>query len=68
MISAGRQNTCGITLDNDAYCWGRDNEGQFGDGATETLLVTRFQEDLVTGGVTSSATYLQHFIPFVLYL
>ena len=48
MISAGRQNTCGITLDNDAYCWGRDNEGQFGDGAGDSSHT--IPKDIVTGG------------------
>jgi alpha-tubulin suppressor-like RCC1 family protein len=34
-VSAGSfEHTCGVTLDNRAYCWGRNSEGQLGDGTT----------------------------------
>jgi alpha-tubulin suppressor-like RCC1 family protein len=33
-VSAGFQFTCGVTLDNLAYCWGRNFEGQIGSGTT----------------------------------
>jgi hypothetical protein len=31
-VSAGGQHVCGIAVGGDAYCWGRDLEGQLGDG------------------------------------
>src|SRR3712207_1155025 len=31
-VSGGSEHTCGVTSDNRAYCWGRNNEGQLGDG------------------------------------
>jgi alpha-tubulin suppressor-like RCC1 family protein len=33
-VSAGEDHTCGVTADNFAYCWGRNEEGQLGDGST----------------------------------
>jgi alpha-tubulin suppressor-like RCC1 family protein len=39
-VSAGRYHTCGVTTDNRAYCWGRNSEGQLGNG-TATIPATR---------------------------
>jgi serine/threonine-protein kinase len=35
-ISVGKSvdHTCAVTPDPVAYCWGRNNEGQLGDGTT----------------------------------
>ncbi|MGV3711111.1 MAG: RCC1 domain-containing protein [Gemmatimonas sp.] len=33
-LSSGANYTCGITLANDAYCWGQNTMGQLGDGTT----------------------------------
>ena len=49
-VSAGSGHyyfTCGITTDNRAYCWGRNNFGQLGDG-TETPR--RVRPSPVAGG------------------
>jgi alpha-tubulin suppressor-like RCC1 family protein len=33
-VSAGREHSCGVTLDNRAWCWGGNQRGQLGDGTT----------------------------------
>jgi hypothetical protein len=33
-ISAGNGHTCGVTNDNQVYCWGSNVNGQLGDGTT----------------------------------
>lgn len=33
-LSSGRFHTCGITVEGDTYCWGRDFYGQLGAGST----------------------------------
>jgi len=32
-VSAGQDQTCGVTTDNKAYCWGDNNVGELGTGA-----------------------------------
>src|SRR3954466_11698222 len=32
-MSAGGSHTCGVTMDNVAYCWGFNASGQIGDGS-----------------------------------
>jgi len=38
-VSAGAWSSCGVTTDGSAYCWGRNEFGQLGDGTQETRLV-----------------------------
>lgn len=38
-ISAGESHACGITTDGTAWCWGRDNNGQVGNGAGGSTVV-----------------------------
>jgi alpha-tubulin suppressor-like RCC1 family protein len=33
-VNAGADHTCGVTLDNLAYCWGENLNGELGDGTT----------------------------------
>ena len=39
-ISAGVDHTCGVTTDSRAYCWGRNDYGQLGDGTFEDSKLT----------------------------
>jgi alpha-tubulin suppressor-like RCC1 family protein len=46
-LSGGDDHTCGVTSDHKAYCWGKNNSGQLGDGST----ATRTRPTLVDGGL-----------------
>ena len=35
-LSAGGYHTCGVTVDNEAYCWGLNGNGQLGTGQAGT--------------------------------
>ena len=56
-VSTGYQHTCGTTLTDRAYCWGRDDFGQIGDGPSSDLCAYSFNQipcrkrpTLVAGG------------------
>ena len=34
MVSSGEHHVCGVTTDNEAYCWGRNHDGQLGNDST----------------------------------
>ena len=33
-VKAGQEYTCGVAIDNRAYCWGSNHSGRLGDGTT----------------------------------
>lgn len=35
-LAAGFFHTCGLTVDHRLFCWGRNKEGQIGDGSTQS--------------------------------
>lgn len=45
-VAAGRIHTCAVTMANEAYCWGVNQNGQVGDGSTTDRMVPT----LVSGG------------------
>jgi alpha-tubulin suppressor-like RCC1 family protein len=45
-VSTGRLDSCAVTTDDAAYCWGRGAEGQLGNGAVDSKAVpTRIGND-----------------------
>jgi alpha-tubulin suppressor-like RCC1 family protein len=52
-IAAGATNTCSITSDGRAFCWGLNDKGQLGNNSTATSLVP---VAVYTGGVLSGKT------------
>ena len=52
-VTAGGNHTCGTALDGASYCWGRNDNGQLGDGTT----VTRTSPVLVAGGLPLIALF-----------
>ena len=47
-VSAGNAHTCGLTADQQAYCWGGNSDGQLGDGTRTDRVLPH----LVAGGRT----------------
>ncbi len=47
-VSAGRRHSCGVTPAGAAFCWGRNDEGQLGDGT----FTDRNGPVAVSGGLT----------------
>src|SRR5256886_16569651 len=58
VLSAGGEQTCGVTTGGTAYCWGDNNFGELGDG-TRT---SRLRPVRVQGGLSFTAirTALMH--------
>jgi len=42
-VSAGGSHTCGITTAKNLYCWGRDDQGEIGDGMTVSPHLALFR-------------------------
>jgi alpha-tubulin suppressor-like RCC1 family protein len=55
-ISDGAQEACGLDRSGAAYCWGRNNDGQLGDGSTDDSSVPVAVD---TGGVLAGKTLTQ---------
>ncbi len=51
MVDAGRGHSCAVALDGRAFCWGRNEEGQLGDGT----VAERRTPTPVAGGLTFAA-------------
>ena len=60
-VSTGDEHSCGVTTDNRVYCWGRNTEGQLGDGtqngsATPVAVAgTRRFREVTAGGAHTCA-------------
>ena len=39
-LGAGYQHTCGLKANGAAYCWGRNNQGELGEGTTADRMVS----------------------------
>jgi alpha-tubulin suppressor-like RCC1 family protein len=50
-LSAGIEHTCGLVIDGSLYCWGRNGDGQIGDGTT----TDRFLPTRVSGAIAFSS-------------
>ncbi len=55
-IAAGEAHSCAVTPDGTAYCWGRNDDGQLGDGtrqprATPVRVATDLRFTTLTAGV-----------------
>src|SRR5262249_779756 len=54
-ISTGLSHSCALTNTGALKCWGRNSEGQLGDG-TKTIRLAPVDVSGLTGGVTQIAT------------
>lgn len=49
-VTAGRRHSCAVRTDNALYCWGRNAEGQLGDGTADARKLTPSAATLSFGG------------------
>jgi alpha-tubulin suppressor-like RCC1 family protein len=52
--TTGYATTCAVTVSGRAYCWGRNDAGQVGDGTTGNLRLTATPVDTTTGLTTTN--------------
>jgi alpha-tubulin suppressor-like RCC1 family protein len=53
-ISAGNGHTCVISTESKVYCWGNNEDGQLGDGTTDSrLTATRIGEVILDSTISS---------------
>ncbi len=45
-IGAGDRHACGVTTGGDTFCWGRNRDGELGDGTFTNSATPRFAIDL----------------------
>jgi alpha-tubulin suppressor-like RCC1 family protein len=55
-IAAGHEHTCGLTPDGSVYCWGRDEQGEIGDGAGSREECGLYQVPCVSSPVPTDLT------------
>lgn len=58
-ITLGGAHSCLISIDNYAYCWGNNNQGQVANGSLVTDESTRVPRMVVNGGAASGLTVKQ---------
>ena len=55
VLAAGSEHTCGVTTTGTAWCWGKDLNGQLGDG--NDGQATEYAPVAVAGGLSFATTY-----------
>lgn len=51
-ISVGKDHACGVSDNSDGYCWGANQRGQLGIGATGSDREFEYEPEEVTGGLS----------------
>jgi alpha-tubulin suppressor-like RCC1 family protein len=57
VAAAGQHHTCGVTVDDRAYCWGWNRDGQLGNGST----ITQSRRPVAVAGGLSFRQVSAHF-------
>ena len=57
VVTGGSYSQCGLKSDGTVYCWGRNSQGQLGDGTSGTGRLTPVQ--VLKGASSSTNNYLQ---------